>query len=60
MTTAQTPNPDSSSDQPEVAAAVNAEPTVEAKLAEVEARLSEMSDAYLRAKAEVENIRRRS
>jgi len=32
----------------------------EAKLAEVEARLAEMSDAYLRAKAEVENIRRRS
>ncbi|MCZ8075926.1 MAG: nucleotide exchange factor GrpE, partial [Paucibacter sp.] len=30
------------------------------KLAEVEARLAEMSDAYLRAKAEVENIRRRS
>nr|WP_295075111.1 nucleotide exchange factor GrpE [uncultured Roseateles sp.] len=60
MTTAQTPNPDSSSDQPEVAAAVSAEPTVEAKLAEVEARLSEMSDAYLRAKAEVENIRRRA
>ncbi|MCV2363731.1 nucleotide exchange factor GrpE [Paucibacter sp. DJ1R-11] len=32
----------------------------EAKLAEVETRLAEMSDAYLRAKAEVENIRRRS
>lgn len=32
----------------------------EARLAEVEARLAEMSDAYLRAKAEVENIRRRS
>jgi molecular chaperone GrpE len=32
----------------------------EAKLAELEARLAEMSDAYLRAKAEVENIRRRS
>jgi len=30
------------------------------KLAEDEARLAEMSDAYLRAKAEVENIRRRS
>ncbi|MDT8998471.1 nucleotide exchange factor GrpE [Paucibacter sp. APW11] len=34
--------------------------TPEAKLAELEARLAEMSDAYLRAKAEVENIRRRS
>lgn len=32
----------------------------EAKLTELEARLAEMSDAYLRAKAEVENIRRRS
>lgn len=34
--------------------------TPEATLAELEARLAEMSDAYLRAKAEVENIRRRS
>lgn len=32
----------------------------EAKLAETEARLVEMSDAYLRAKAEVENTRRRA
>ncbi|MBB2483961.1 nucleotide exchange factor GrpE [Mitsuaria sp. WAJ17] len=32
----------------------------EQKLADLEARLAEMSDAYLRAKAEVENIRRRS
>lgn len=31
-----------------------------AKLAETEARLAEMSDAYLRAKAEVENTRRRA
>ncbi len=34
--------------------------TPEAKQAELEARLAEMSDAYLRAKAEVENIRRRA
>lgn len=34
--------------------------TAETRLAELEARLAEMSDAYLRAKAEVENIRRRS
>jgi molecular chaperone GrpE len=34
--------------------------TPEAKLAEMESRLAEMSDAFLRAKAEVENIRRRS
>jgi molecular chaperone GrpE len=32
----------------------------EAKIVELEGRLAEMSDAYLRAKAEVENIRRRS
>ena len=32
----------------------------ETKIASLEARLAEMSDAYLRAKAEVENIRRRS
>lgn len=31
-----------------------------AKIAETEARLAEMSDAYLRAKAEVENTRRRA
>lgn len=37
-----------------------AEPSPEQKLADLEARLAEMSDAYLRAKAEVENIRRRS
>jgi molecular chaperone GrpE len=41
---------------------LNAEPldAGAAKLAETEARLAEMSDAYLRAKAEVENTRRRS
>lgn len=33
---------------------------MEAQLAELQARHNEMSDAYLRAKAEVENIRRRS
>lgn len=32
----------------------------EAKIAELEGRLAEMSDAYLRAKAEVENTRRRA
>lgn len=56
MTTAtptpQEPTPDTT--------AAEAGSNPEAKLAEVEARLAEMSDAYLRAKAEVENIRRRS
>ncbi len=40
------------------AAAAPASP--EQKLAELEARHAEMADAYLRAKAEVENTRRRS
>ena len=49
---------------PEDAAGAN-EPTAadlnpEIKIAELEGRLAEMSDAYLRAKAEVENTRRRS
>ena len=34
--------------------------SAEAQLTELQARHSEVSDAYLRAKAEVENIRRRS
>jgi molecular chaperone GrpE len=37
-----------------------AEPAAEEKLAELEARHAEMADAYLRAKAEAENIRRRA
>lgn len=51
--------------KPEDAAGAAAEPTAaelnpEIKIAELEGRLAEMSDAYLRAKAEVENTRRRS
>jgi len=42
------------------AAPQNASPTPEQRLAELEAKLAEASDAYLRAKAETENIRRRS
>lgn len=46
-------------------AAGAAEPTAadlnpQNKIAELEGRLAEMSDAYLRAKAEVENVRRRA
>nr|WP_316638651.1 nucleotide exchange factor GrpE [uncultured Roseateles sp.] len=44
----------------EAAAAATSPATPEAQLAEAQGRLAEMSDAYLRAKAEVENIRRRS
>ena len=35
-------------------------PAVEQKLAETEARLAEAQDAFLRAKADVENVRRRA
>lgn len=50
---------------PEDAAGAAPEPTAaelnpEIKIAELEGRLAEMSDAYLRAKAEVENVRRRA
>ncbi|MDE2398969.1 MAG: nucleotide exchange factor GrpE, partial [Burkholderiales bacterium] len=34
--------------------------SAQARLAELEAKHAEVSDAYLRAKAETENIRRRS
>ncbi|MFC5476407.1 nucleotide exchange factor GrpE [Paraherbaspirillum soli] len=41
-------------------AAVAAEPTLEMQLAEAQAKIAEMQDAFLRAKAEAENIRRRA
>src|SRR4051794_23938702 len=44
---------------PEVAA-TPAEPTAEEKLAIAEAKILEMQDAFLRAKAEAENMRRRA
>lgn len=37
-----------------------AEPTVEAQLVEAQAKLADMQDAFLRAKADAENIRRRA
>ena len=45
---------------PETAQTEAPQQDLSAKLAETEARLAEMSDAYLRAKAEAENIRRRA
>lgn len=45
---------------PHAEAAAEATQTHEQRLADLEARLASMSDAYLRAKAEMENIRRRS
>jgi len=56
----QEPNAASNVEAPQTEGSAAAEPSIEAKLAEAEARLAEMSDAYLRAKAETENIRRRS
>ena len=40
--------------------AAAAPPSLEAQLAELQAKHHEMSDAYLRAKAETENVRRRA
>lgn len=51
-----TPTPDAA----EAAAPAAAEPGVEQRLAELEAKHAEMADAFLRAKAEAENIRRRA
>ncbi|MEO7151543.1 MAG: nucleotide exchange factor GrpE [Burkholderiaceae bacterium] len=51
--TAETPNP---APAPDVAAGLNAE----IRLQELEARHAELSDAFLRAKAEAENTRRRA
>ena len=55
-------NAQSSGDPAQSAAPDTAEPapSAEQRLAELEAKYSEMSDAYLRAKAEAENTRRRA
>jgi molecular chaperone GrpE len=53
-----TPHPAESAPGAAEAAAAPASP--EQQLSELQARHAEVSDAYLRAKAEVENIRRRS
>lgn len=55
--TTENPLPEDASGAAEPAAATA---TPETKIAELESRLAEMSDAYLRAKAEVENVRRRA
>ena len=49
----ESPNPSPTSD-------AATPPSPETQLAELQAKHTEMADAYLRAKAEVENIRRRS
>ena len=53
----QNPSPNAAAEKPQDAAA--GQPTA-VDQPSLEARLAEMSDAYLRAKAEAENIRRRS
>lgn len=55
-------NPDTVPQDPADAAAPEtaAPPTAEQQLAELQARHAEVSDAFLRAKAEVENVRRRA
>jgi molecular chaperone GrpE len=60
MSTEPTPLPDEQSpaEAPMLDEAQSAGP--EAQIAALEARLAEMSDAYLRAKAESENVRRRA
>ena len=52
------PNPQA--DAAAAAPSTPAEPTLEEQLASTEARLAEMHDAFMRAKADGENIRRRA
>jgi molecular chaperone GrpE len=53
------PNPEAEA-APQAAAADGATPSLEEQLASTEARLAEMHDAFMRAKADGENIRRRA
>ena len=53
-------NAQSSGDPAQTAAPAATELSAEQRLVELEAKYSEMSDAYLRAKAEAENTRRRA
>jgi molecular chaperone GrpE len=57
---AQTAQQDAPVDQAATAEAAPAEPTLEDKLAAAEAKAAEMQDAFLRARADGENIRRRA
>jgi molecular chaperone GrpE len=54
------PQPQRAEDGAAAPPANGAEPSPEARLAELQARHAEVSDAYLRAKAETENTRRRA
>ena len=54
------PNATPENATPEAAAPDAAPLSLEAQLAELQAKHTEMADAYLRAKAETENVRRRT
>jgi molecular chaperone GrpE len=60
MSHPQDPTPHPAEANPAASQATAAPPSLEQQLAELQARHAEVSDAYLRAKAEVENVRRRS
>ena len=63
MTAADKPTSDLPGAQPDASVtppATPEAPNFEQQLADFQAKLSEMSDAYLRAKAETENVRRRA
>lgn len=60
MTQDKHPQPPADQAQPGSAAAEAGALSPEAQLAELQARHGEMTDAYLRAKAETENVRRRA
>lgn len=55
-----TPSPATDDTPPAPPPAAAAEPSVEQRLAELEAKYTEANDAFLRAKAEAENTRRRA
>lgn len=60
MTSDMNPPPPADQAQSGPATAESAAPSLETQLAELQARQGEMTDAYLRAKAETENVRRRA
>ncbi len=60
MTSDMNPPPPADQAPSGPATAEPAAPSLETQLAELQARQGEMTDAYLRAKAETENVRRRA
>jgi molecular chaperone GrpE len=56
----QTPDPANPAQADTAGASTDATPTLEAQLADLQVRFTEANDAFLRAKAEAENTRRRA